>query len=206
MWDDIVIVHFINKFVSRPPVKKFIFSCHEQHIFPIREVLNFKIFDKIHFVSDHQRQFHNVDHPYFIIPNILDNLRFNKKPNGKIAGIIGSIDKNKQVHISIENALRDGCEKVFIYGAITDFEYWNENIVHLIDGNRVIYKGYVEDKQKIYDSITDVYHSSNFETWGYIKGECKLTNTVYHGNKSTDGYWEMSKEDILKSWLEELLL
>jgi hypothetical protein len=40
--------------------------------------------------------------------------------------------------------------------------------------------------------------------WRYIKGECKLTNTNYHGNSSTDGYWELSKNEIISNWVKEL--
>jgi hypothetical protein len=200
--EDTLIVHFKNNFVQRPPVKGFFLSCHEQDIFPLVNI-KYDIFDKIHYVSEHQRKFHGLNHPYCIIPNILDDLKPNEKTIGKIGGIIGSIDRNKQVHLSIQKALKDGCEKVYIYGLITDPNYWQSLVVPLIDGIKVIYKGYEENKQKIYDSITDVYQDSKMETWGYIKGECKITNTNYHGSKATDGYWEMSKNDIVKNWIKE---
>jgi len=201
--DDSLIIHFMNKFQVRPPVKKFILSSHEQDILPIKN-LNYKIFDKIHFVSTHQKEYHDVDHPHFILPNILDDLKPGNKPNSKVGGIIGSIDGNKRVHQSIRNALKDGCEKVLIFGNISDPWYWQNKVKCLIDGSKVVYCGYVDDKQKIYNMITDVYHSSKLETWGYIKGECKLTNTNYHGNNSTNGYWEMDKEKIIDSWTKEL--
>jgi len=202
--DDILVVHFMKIFVARPPVKGFFLSSHEQDLFPLSEV-DYSIFDKIHYVSEHQRDFHGLfNHPHFIIPNILDDLKPNKKPTEKIGGVIGSIDKNKNVHKSIRRALEDGCDKVLIYGMVSDPWYWQTTIAPLIDGETVQYVGYEEDKQKIYDSITDVYHSSKLETWGYIKGECGLTNTNYHGNASTDGYWEMSKKDIVDKWIEEI--
>ena len=201
--EDILIIHFINSFNSRPPVKGFFFSSHEQDIFPIKNI-NYSIYDKIHFVSEHQKLYHLVEHPSFIIPNILNDLKPNTKPNKKIGGIIGSIDRNKRVDESIKRALADGCEQVLIYGVLSDPWCWQTQVAPLIDGNKVIYKGIEDDKQKMYDSVTDVYHSSILETWGYIKGECKLTNTNYHGNKSTDGYWELSKEEIVKKWVTEL--
>jgi hypothetical protein len=201
--EDILIVHFRNNFIQRPPIKGFFLSCHEQDIFPLKNI-KYEIFDKIHYVSEHQRKFHGIDHPYFILPNILEDLKPNDKPKEKIGGIIGSIDRNKQVHVSIKKALSDGCEKIYIYGLITDPWYWQNEVANLVDGEKVIYKGYEDNKQNIYDSITDVYHSSILETWGYIKGECKLTNTLFHGNISTNGYWEMSKEEIINNWIKEI--
>ncbi|MEM4260958.1 MAG: hypothetical protein QXG00_06990, partial [Candidatus Woesearchaeota archaeon] len=50
--EDILIVHFTNKITSRPPVKKLILSCHEQNIFPLKNI-NYRVFDKIHYVSEH---------------------------------------------------------------------------------------------------------------------------------------------------------
>ena len=161
--EDVLIVHFKNNFIQRPPIKGFFLSCHEQDIFPLQEI-KYDIFDKIHFVSEHQRKFHNIDHPFFVIPNILDDLKPNKKLTEKIGGIIGSIDKNKQVHLSIEKALKDGCTKVYIYGLITDPWYWQKIVAPLVDGTKVVYKGYEENKQKMYDSITDVYQDSKLET------------------------------------------
>ncbi|MFW6121373.1 MAG: hypothetical protein ACOC80_10815 [Petrotogales bacterium] len=201
--EDILIVHFRNNFIQRPPIKGFFLSCHEQDIFPLKDI-KYEIFDKIHYVSKHQRDFHSIDHPHFILPNVLDDLKPNKKPSGKIAGIVGSIDKNKRVHTSIKRALEDGCDKVLIYGVITDPWYWQTKVQHMVDGDKVVFMSFEDDKQKIYDSVTDVYHSSKSETWGYIKGECKMTNTEYHGNSSTDGYWEMDKKEIVKNWVEEI--
>lgn len=200
--DDVLIIHLINIFKERPNVKKIIFSSHEQEVFPLSNI-KYDVFDKIHYVSEHQRKFHNVDHPYFVLPNILDDLKPNIKPDGKIGGIIGSIDDNKQVHISIRRALKDGCDKVYIYGNISNIPYWENEVKPLVDENFVIFKGFEDDKQKIYDSVTDVYHSSKFETWGYIKGECQLTETNFHGNNSTRGFYTLPKQDIVKKWIEE---
>lgn len=202
--DDVLIIHLINVFKERPNVRKIIFSSHEQEVFPVSKI-QYDVFDKIHYVSEHQRKFHNVNHPFFVLPNILDDLKSNPKPEGKIGGIIGSVDRNKQVDVSIRRALKDGCDKVYIYGMITDIPYWESEVKNLVDGNVVIYKDFEEDKQKIYDSVTDVYHSSKHESWGYIKGECKLTGTKFHGNKSTQGYWEMDKEEIVKNWVKEIV-
>lgn len=201
--DDVLIIHLINVFRERPDVKKIIYSCHEQEVFPISKI-QYNVFDKIHYVSEHQRKFHKVNHPSFILPNILEDLKPNQKPEGKIGGIVGSVDRNKQVDVSIRRALKDGCDKVYIYGMITDISYWESEVESLVDGNVVVYKDFEDDKQKIYDSVTDVYHSSKHESWGYIKGECELTNTIFHGNNSTRDFISLSKEEIVKRWLEEI--
>ena len=70
---------------------------------------------------------------------------------------------------------------------------WPGKIKHL---------GYCENKQTMYDLLTDVYHSSEFETWGYIKAECALTNTTYHGNEKTDGVLYMNNDEILTRWMK----
>lgn len=203
---DSIIVHFLH-LPRRLNCKKFILSCHEQNIFELKNI-NCKIFDKIHFVSDHQRKYHSVKHPYFILPNIIDpRLKpSDSKPDEPTAGIIGSIDRNKNIHVSIQRALDDGFKKIRIFGVITDKGYYENSVKSLIDkhGDLIEYNGYIEDKQLVYDSVTDVYHSSTLETWGYIKGECKRTNTVFHGNDSTDGYWEMDEKEIVNKWVEEL--
>lgn len=206
--DDVFIVHFTNKIITRPQVKKLIFSCHEQNIFPLKNI-NYKIFDKIHFVSEHQKQFHNIDHPSFVIPNILDDLKPNPKPKQKIAGIIGSIDKNKQTHISIMRALNDGFNQIFIFGLITDYVYWQNCVFPLIKQNpdKVFYKGFIEDKQQMYDSITDVYFSSESECLPYVIGECIKTNTDIHclSNKNyLNCVYEFDANKICKMWIDEI--
>ena len=55
----------------------------------------------------------------------------------------------------------------------------------------------------MYDSLTDVYHSSLSETFNLIKAECDLTGTLYHGLDSAESgaeYWDNDK--ILKAWKE----
>lgn len=201
--NDTLIFHFWQ-LQARPPVKKVILSCHEQNVFPLQNI-NYKVYDKIHFVSETQRQYHKIDHPYFIIPNIVNELKSNPKPTEKVAGIIGSVDRNKQVHISIQRALQDGFEKVLIFGKITDHQYWESEVKKLVDTQKVKYMGFVDDKQAMYDRVTDVYHSSLMETWGYIKVECELTGTKFHGNSSTDNAKVTNKNEIIEMWKKEIL-
>lgn len=203
--NDTLIFHFWQ-LQARPPVKKVILSCHEQNVFPLQNI-NYKVFDKIHFVSETQRQYHKIDHPYFIIPNILDDLKFNPKPTEKVAGIIGSIDRNKQVHVSIQRALQDGFEKVLIFGKITDHQYWETEVLPLVDTEKVKYYGFVDDKQAMYDKITDVYFSSIMECKPMVVAECQLMGKNLHvlpDKNYMKQQFIYKKEDILELWKREL--
>ena len=88
-------------------------------------------YDAIHYVSEHQRQFHRVRHPSFIIPNLMNEEEFVGVESGegkeKVGGVIGSIDNNKQTHVSIKRALEDGCKAVFVFGRISEKEYYEKN-------------------------------------------------------------------------------
>lgn len=196
--DDTIIAHFIN-IPARPICKKFIFSSHEHEVFPIKNI-NYKMYYKIHYVSEHQRKWHNIDHPFSVIPNVLDDLKTNNKPSIKIGGVIGSIDRNKQTHISIQKALEDGCDKVNLYGVVSDQQYFKESVSPLLS-DKVIHKGYCNNKQFMWDSITDVYHYSKMETFGFILPEANMTNTIFHGNGSIQDDIEIwNNEDILNAW------
>jgi hypothetical protein len=179
--NDIIISHFIP-LSERFPCKRLILSSHEHEVFPIKNI-NYKMYDKIHYVSEHQRKWHNIDHPFSVIPNVLDDLKTNNKPSIKIGGVIGSIDRNKQTHISIQKALDDGCDKVNLYGVVSDQQYFKESVSPLLS-DKVIHKGYCNNKQFMWDSITDVYHYSKMETFGFILPEANMTNTLFHGNGS----------------------
>ena len=203
--NDILISHFINPtnlllFLKKTP-QKHILSCHETELFQLKN-LNYKVYDKIHFVSMWQKEWHNIDCPNFICSNIIDPKLKNEKKNlnKKVGAVIGSIDLNKQTHICIEKALEDGCENVLLFGAITDSNYFENKIKSLLN-EKILYLGIMEDKQRMYNSVTDVYNYSLKETFGLVQGECIKTGTNYHSNFSN--YHYMSEEKILNTWLKE---
>jgi len=198
--DDIIVAHYMRIFVARPPVKGFFLSSQEQEFFPLNTI-DYGIFDKIHYVSEHHKDFHGIaGHPHFIIPNILEDLKPNSKPTKKIGGIIGTIDKSKRVSTCIKEALEDGCDKVLIYGMVSDPWYWQDKITKMIDGRKVQYMGFEDDKQKMYDSVTDVY--AGFDVRGNVEGECNLTETNFHGQSFRKE--ELDKKSIVKRWVKEL--
>lgn len=182
---------------------KHILSCHETHLFPLSQ-MELDQYDLIHYVSNSQRKWHAVNHPYKIIPNVLSELEDTGK-NPEVAGVIGSIDPHKQVHTSVERALKDGYKKVLVYGNPTDIEYLRK-FKSVLTQPGVEAVGYEDDKQKMYDSVGEVYHSSVRETFNYIKAECQMTGTKYNGLDSAEShadYWD--NERILEAWISLLL-
>jgi hypothetical protein len=185
-----------------------ILSCHEHNINKIFLRYNVDDFDHIHFVSEHQKQYQFGYSPVgsedrynaSIITNILDPaLKRTSIPDKKIGGVIGSIDINKQTLISIQKALEDSCTSVNVFGGISDKHYFMEFVHPIIQHPNVNYYGVELDKNKIYSSVTDVYHYALKETWGYIRAECEYLNIPYHSN-STNPINIMSTQDIITKW------
>lgn len=205
--NDSVIVHYMN-LAERIPSKRVILSVHEQNIFPLQNV-NLAAYDKIHYVSNHQLDYHKVEKDYFILPNVMDELKRNPKPSTKVAGIIGTIDPNKNVHVSIANALKAGFQKIKIYGNIGDQAYYRIKVEPYVKAynNIVSLEGFCEDKQAMYDSITDVFFSSEMECLPYVIGECRMTGTALHtikGKNYVNGNYELDNNKILEVWKKEL--
>jgi len=193
--EDTVIYHF-----RMPPnvsCKKLILSCHETELFPVRKIEGIT-YDAVHFVSDFQMKWHGVKGS--VIPNVITKYTPSKHFKTKTAGIIGSVDRNKRVDVSIRRALDEGHEDIRIYGSITDGKHFSEDILPLL-GSKVSYRGISSDMQIVYDTITDVYHSSKIETFNLVKAECKYAKVRYHegeGNDTQAEYWD--NEKILKLW------
>lgn len=208
-YQDVLIIHF-KKLPDRIPVRKLVFQCHEQHIFPMNEI-NYQIYDTIIYVSEHQKQWHRINHPsQIVIPNVVEDLKPTRltKNEFKIGGVIGSIDRNKNTHVSIQKALEDGCETVYLFGNVTDIEYFREKVEPILEQNKRVKRPiYMQDKQIMYNSISDVYHYSLNESWGYVKAECEKTGTKFHSNgccKEDVEFW--NNTNILNKWKEVLEL
>jgi len=197
--DDILIVHFLN-LQERPNVRKVILSCHEKNLYEVGKVKQF--WDEVVFLNDKHRDYHNEYNGKFeVIPNLRQNLiKKNKTGLEKIAGIIGSFDENKQTHISIKRALDDGCEKIYLFGE-PNTDYYNQLIKPLIN-DKVILKGFLENKQEMYDMIGCVYHSSKSEVATLVKDECDLTGVIFYGNEVTNNPTvNLTNDDIINKWI-----
>jgi hypothetical protein len=206
--DDIVVVHFLPV-AKRPNCKMFILSLHEKHLFPLNRY-PYQIYDKIHYIRESQRLWQGVNHPYFDCMYVQNQLEANDKTcDEPTAGIIGSIDPNKQVDLSIKRALVSGFKKIKLFGKIVFNDYYMKSVQPYIEQYPDIIEPptYVENKQDMYDQITDVFHTSKLEVCPYIQGECILTGTNFHGNDQTDEeYVVMSDQEILDIWVKELEL
>ena len=206
---DTIISHFVrvNAEELRDADCSHILSCHETNMFPLKE-MELLGYDAIHYVSNTQKKWHSVNHPNFVIPNIIEDLKPSPLGTGA-CGIIGSLDVHKQPHVSIQRALWDGWEKIYLFGLVNDVPYAKEYLEPLIEkhNDKIHYQGHVDDKQKMYDSIDAVYHSSIRETFNYIKAECEKTGVSYRGldTADTDATY-MDNEDILKLWKKHITL
>lgn len=197
--DDIIISHFIA--IKPHKCKKHIYSCHETNVAPVKDMPNLKDINLIHYVSKFQKDWHAFNFPSVIIPNVLPKLT--KAPLGtNTAGVIGSIDSHKQTHVSIQRALNDGWKRVLVYGGITEQLYFVNQVMPLFTKNwNVSIMNQFDDKQKMYDSVDCVYHSSKRETFNYIKAECELTGVEYRGLDSADSNAQyLNDESILDLW------
>lgn len=203
---DIVISHFLN-LGERPNVKKIILSCHEKNLFEVSQLK--KYWDTVVFVNKKQRDYHNnYTGPFEIIPNLKESFEQNKKDDSvkNIAGVIGSIDENKQTHVSILRALNDGVEKIYLFGNVTDQNYYEKEVKPLIDNKRVVEYGFISDKQKMYNMINYAYLSSKSEVASLVKDECESTGTIFKGNFATNNDSEsISNSEIINKWVKILM-
>lgn len=201
--DDKLILHFVSPDkksidVVREIGCKIIYSCHEMEWFNFRKIL--KCYDTVQFVTQEQANYHNSVTDYVIIPNIREEIKINRSSNVKnVAGIIGSVEPRKRTHESIKRALDDGCDKVLIFGPLTNLSYFNKLVKPLLN-NKVRFIGYCS-KEIIYSTIDRVYHSSVGEVASLVKDECYTTNTLFFGNEYTDNIVStLTNDEIIDKW------
>ena len=193
--EDILISHFL-RITEKPKCKKHILSCHETSIFSLKDT-SLEVYDVVHFVSDFQRDWHGVEVSSVVIPPIVTKVNW-VNPNNNIAGVIGSIDENKQVHKSIQRALEDGYKKVLLFGDITSMTYFNDSVLEYCNQGKAVLAGHEDDREAMYGKISEVYHSSIRETYGLVEAECKLSGIPFNGPSNNQDILE--KEEILERW------
>lgn len=198
---DIVISHFLS-LKQRPNVRKIVLSSHEKWWFDFGTI--FQYWDEAVFLHQMHRDYHfKYKGKFRIIPNLKENLVPGDKTSiDKIAGIIGTIYPRKQTHVSIKRALADNCEKIYLIGSIADSSYFSLHVAPLMKEHpNVVLAGYQDDKQRMYDRLGRVYHSSNGEVACLVKDECYLTNTKFFGNEETENEVSpLTNEEILELW------
>jgi len=198
--DDILISHFI-KVPQEVRVKKHILYCHEKDLFPLKDVL-LSQYDLIVYVSNSQKKWHRVNHPSVIIPPVVEKIKW-ENPNNGVAGVIGSIDKNKQVHLSIKRALKDGFSRIKLFGENNDKGYFIQQVQPLLNTS-VTLEGHEDDPEVMYGQISTVYHSSLSETYGLVEAECKLSGIPFNG--PSNGQEILDEKEILERWKKVLNL
>jgi len=197
--DDILISHFI-KVPDEVRVKQHILYCHEKDIFPLKQV-PLAQYDFIVFVSNSQKEWHGVNHPSVIIPPAVNKVEW-ENPNNKVAGVIGSIDYNKQTHNSIKRALKDGYKKVLLFGELNDTPYYNKTVAKLVRSGKAVMMGHEDEREALYGQVSEVYHSSLSETYGLVEAECRLSGIPFNG--TSNGQEILEKEEILQRWKKVL--
>jgi hypothetical protein len=198
---DTIISHFIQ---ISPDVKfkKHILYCHEKDLFPLQKMNLFQ-YTLIVFVSNAQKQWHSVNHPSVIIPPLVKKINWTN-PNNGVAGVIGSIDKNKQTHESIQRAIRHGFSTVKLFGETNDRMYFTQQVEPLLHGGSdVRLVGHEDDHEAMYGLISAVYHSSLSETFGLVEAECKLAGIPFNG--PTNNQEILDEKEILDRWKKVLV-
>jgi len=170
-----------------------------------KRLTRINFYHRIHTVSRLQQINNNRKISSFICPNIIDDLRKSEHKPDLVAGIIGSIYKQNNTVSSIERALRDGIETVIIYGYLQDPIYYYKEIEPLMRKypGKIKFAGFIDNKQNLYDSVSDVYYSVN-KPWSMVRQECNLTNTRFHGPDIYEEEKSMTNDQILAVWKNEL--
>ena len=196
---DILITHFIQlPILEMQKAAIHILSCHETDLFPIRELLTLP-YNYIQYVSNSQKAWHDVAHPNVVIPPVVEKIKW-CAPNKKRAGVLGSVDAHKQTHLSVTRALEAGYEEVYIIGSKTDRHYYAQVIFPLLS-EKVSMLEHMDDKEKMYNKVDAVFHSSERETFNLIEAECKVNGIPYFGLSSAETDGEiLEKKEILERW------
>lgn len=194
---DRIIQHLIE-LPSRPNCKKIVLSCHEKLKF---KDCNTTGYDEIRFVSQDQKEWQGMQG--VIVPNLIRGIDKVLDPPRDIAGVIGSISPRKQTHRSICRAIADGYD-VLVYGPHQEAEYFERYVRPLFSLENVTHKGLEMDKNKIYQSISVVYHSGEDESACRVFGECQKAGIPFRSNLPPYDMW--SENQIKKAWFTLLEL
>tara|TARA_R110000751_G_scaffold208684_2_gene312543 strand:- start:142 stop:957 length:816 start_codon:yes stop_codon:yes gene_type:complete len=200
--DDIVLCHFLD-IKERLPVKKQYLVMHEKSGYLVGD--KYKCHDKVVFLHEPHREWHKTPKENsLIIPNFFEEFT-RKDPGisrGDIAGIIGSVEPRKNTHIAIKRALSKGHKKIFLFGTILDKAYYAKAVQPFLDAHPDIieHKGFVENKQAMYDSVDIVYHWAVEEIACFVLGECELQGIPCDFGAGTEPYKVFENDIVLEKW------
>jgi hypothetical protein len=182
---------------------KLILTCQENDLFPIGR-LNLALFDRIHYAHASQVRYQRVKHDHFICPNVVSPLAVSVPKPERAAGVIGFIRKENRTDLAVETALKEGMKTVTLYGYLFDPVYYYGTIEPLTRTypGRIRFAGFIDNRQKMYDSISDVYCAVS-KPWSPIGRECRMTHTRFHGLDVPEEE-SMTDEQIFAVWKKEL--
>lgn len=204
--EDTLIAHYVPLKDDKFPLRKIIFSCHEKDLYPLKDYALGAV-EKIHFVSKQQQEWHDIDIPSQVIPNIVRVGERKGAHKRNAVGIIGSIDSHKQTALAIETALMSEPKdvKILIFGSVTTEEYYLQYVKPLLKNKRVQIIGKYDDKTQMYNMVDAVYHGSRNETYGLVRHECEQHGIPFNDLFNSSAHSEYWPEDkILEAWKELL--
>lgn len=230
LWSPGGLAH-VNPLVKRNRRKQFLATLQEisKKYLPAKSSSNYKLlltcqgggahpsiffrlsrFHKIHFTApsgNALKRLFRMAYPTFIAPNFSNALNKSVHKPVKTGGVIGSIKKSNNTAAAIEHAFQDGMEKIIIYGSIKDPQYYYDKIVPLTMKyhGKIKYAGFMDDRQKMYDAVSDVYSAAN-KPWSVVSHECAMTNTRFHAPGWSDTEGRISNDQIFEIWKKELSL
>ena len=200
--NDTVVAHYVNiASVANLRPLRLVVSCHESPALNGLANQDLTGADAVHFVSAGQKSAHNLSIDSTVIPPNVADVVWNGGPGKEIAGVIGSVDYNKQPHVAAQQALEDGFRKVLLYGRVNDPNYFTTNVLPLLIDGRVEHRQHAE-REEVFNSIDAVYCSSKSETYGMVEAEAKKSNIPFYGASYAPEV--MDSEEILQKWVELL--
>ena len=195
---DRVIAHFISlQGLASVPKKRLIYSCHESPSLSNVYDMDLSKVDVVHFVSERQRLLHAVEGPQVVIPPYVQKVKWSA-PKNKKAAVIGSIDSNKNPVQAIALAREAGYERILLFGKLNDPNYFVKFILPLVVEGVVELRQHEDDREKMYNEVDAVYHSSQAETYGLVEAECKLAGIPYGGAQFLPQI--MEEDEIIETW------
>lgn len=172
-----------------------------------RSLFRISLFAKTHFTNDALKIGFPASCPSFVAPSLCGKLRRKEDKAPRTAGVVGSIKRQNRVAEAVEEALQDGMATVTLFGYMKDPHYYYEKIVPLTlrYPGKIRYAGFIDNRQELYDSVSDVYSSVN-RPWSSVRRECAMTNTRFHSPGPQDAEVVMSNDQIFEIWKNELAL
>jgi len=172
--------------------------CHKR----VAEFVGLTAYDVVVFSSEaHERKSREAQPcwgPSVVIPNpIVVDFKW-RPPEIPTAGIIGRLEPRKQPHVSVKEAQSKGFERILLYGE-KDEAYFEQHIEPLLS-DQVQYLGLCMDREKMYNSISEVFHYSTQEQALLVLGECKKLGIPFHGSDAVLD-WELETDEaIVRTW------